>query len=84
MEIKQLVESGVLERAIDVLDELGIALRDCPQANLPREARNSQSSAYEEALKQLRCLKWGKEFPEDASLRENVEALLNELCAELS
>lgn len=76
---------GRLYSFLDEAKRLQDALILTPEANLPKEARNSPSSAYEElCFKQLGERQNIPEFPEDSMLMENVQTLIAELEAELS
>jgi len=74
---------GRLYSFLDEAERLRDALGLAPYANLPKAARNSPSSAYEELIKQLGERGMIPEFPEDCTTLENVQSLIAELEAEL-
>lgn len=73
---------GRLYSFLDEADSLWNALADTPEANLPPEARNSPSSAYEQLLLQLGDRGLIPEFPEDCTFKESIQTLIAELEAE--
>jgi len=76
---------GRLYSFLDEAKQLQDALILTPEADLPWEARNSSTSAYEQLwLHQLGARQTIPEFPEECTMMENVQTLIAELEAELS